>query len=91
MKLVELLNIASEGYEDGYLAQYYDEDTGKPHPAADCFKLGDGLAMFIVNEIAECFEEGATDEEQLHAARQLMATAGEEIEHVLHELSKSRR
>jgi hypothetical protein len=30
LSLVELLNIANEAYDDGYLAQYFDRDTEHP-------------------------------------------------------------
>jgi hypothetical protein len=31
LSLVELLNVANEAYDDGYLAEYFDPDTGG-HP-----------------------------------------------------------
>jgi len=30
LSLVELLNLANEAYDDGYLAEYFDPDMGTP-------------------------------------------------------------
>lgn len=71
MKLLELLNAANEGYPDGYLAEYYDPNTGKR-------KSGDGdtLAKFIVLELIDTFDSKATDDAQIEEALRVLDRAG---------------
>lgn len=70
MKLVDLLNRANEGYDDGYLAEYFDEKTGAKKKGS-----GDGLAKFIVDEITETYDSARPIEEAVRvlesARRQL--------------------
>jgi len=70
MKLVELLNRANAGYEDGYLANYFDPKTGAREYAGS----GDVLAEFIVAELSETFIAG-TDEEQTTEAMRVLERA----------------
>ena len=51
LSLFELLKIANEAYEDGYLAEYFDPDTGASRAGS-----GDTLAEFIVREIRDTFD-----------------------------------
>lgn len=49
---LELLKAANRHYPDGYLANYFDEETGD----FDRWSSGDGLALFIVLELSEAAE-----------------------------------
>jgi len=60
LSLVELLNLANEAHDDGYLAEYFDPDTGTSKAGS-----GDTLAEFIVREIRDTFDPNATRSAQL--------------------------
>jgi hypothetical protein len=78
MKLVELLKKANEGYDDGMLAEYFDEETGELVEGK-----GDTLAQFIVIEISETFSSEADDEDQIGEAIRVMEMAKRDIEGVM--------
>ena len=66
MKLTALLNKANAGYPDGFLATYYDNETGEKIAGS-----GDTLAQFIVTELVETFSEdgpGTNEESQIQTA-----------------------
>lgn len=73
--LLQLLNKANEGYGDSTLFMLYNRETGKPLPARIQIKRGDGLAMFVVNELASTCSEGGTDEEIITEALRVMDEA----------------
>jgi len=82
MKLVELLNKANEGYVDGFLAEYYNPETGEEKP-----KDGeDGLAQFIVVELRETFDEKETDNHQRCEAIRALENAVEQLNNVIYKL-----
>ena len=81
LSLVELLKIANEAYEDGYLAEYFDPDTGAPRAGS-----GDTLAEFIVREIRDTFDSNATRSEQLEEARRVLMNALDDLETVIERL-----
>lgn len=54
LSLVELPKIANEAYDNGYLAEYFDPDTGASRAGS-----GDTLAEFIVREIRDTFDPTA--------------------------------
>lgn len=81
LSLVELLNIANEAYEDGYLAEYFDPDTGAFRAG-----LGDTLAEFIVREIRDTFDPNATRSQQLEEARRVLMNAIDDLENVIERL-----
>jgi hypothetical protein len=83
MKLLELLNAANEGYPDGYLAEYYDPNTGKR-------KSGDGdtLAKFIVLELIDTFDSKATDDAQIEETLRVLDRAGTDLLGVMKALEK---
>ena len=83
MKLVEILNKANEGYDDGFLTEYYNETTGE---LKDGF--GDGLAKFIVVEIAETYDSEASDEDQINEAVRVLEAAKQDLDGVIDALSK---
>jgi len=78
MTLVELLNQANEGYEDGYLENYFDPKTGEFVQGK-----GDTLSEFIVVELSETFDPDADDETQLSEALSAMDMAKRDIEGVM--------
>ena len=77
MKLPELLRIASEAYPKELDGLYYP-DTGELDED-NMSSCGDGLAVFIVREIAETFYLDADDFTQVKTAIQAMATAVNEL------------
>ena len=79
--LVKLLNLANEAYDDGYLAEYFDPDTGTPRAGS-----GDTLAEFIVREIRDTFDPNATRSEQLEEARRVLLNAVDDLESVIERL-----
>jgi len=78
MKLVELLNKANEGYEDGYLENYFDPKTGEFIQGK-----GDTLSEFIVVELSETFDPDADDETQIAEAIRAMDMTKRDIEGVM--------
>jgi hypothetical protein len=81
LSLVELLNIANEAYDDGYLAQYFDPDSGASRAGS-----GDTLAEFIVREIRDTFDPNATRSQQLEEARRVLMNAIDDLESVIERL-----
>lgn len=81
LSLVELLNIANEAYDDGYLAEYFDPDTGASRAGS-----GDTLAEFIVREIRDTFDSNATRSTQLEEARRVLMNAIDDLESVIERL-----
>lgn len=79
MRLKELLDLANQGYPDGGLADYYD-DQGQLVE-----NTGDSLARFVVIELAETYEDVAdeTRELQLIRARDVIRRAAADLEGVL--------
>ena len=81
LSLVELLNVANEAYDDGYLAEYFDPDTGTSRAGS-----GDTLAEFIVREIRDTFDPNAIRSEQLEEARRVLMNAIDDLENVIERL-----
>jgi len=77
LSLVELLNVAN----DGYLAEYFDPDTGASRAGLD-----DTLAEFIVREIRDTFDPTAIRSEQLEEARRVLMNAIDDLENVIERL-----
>jgi hypothetical protein len=82
MKLIELLNKANKGYDDGFLGNYYDPETGEENPKGN----GDGLAQFIVVELRETFNEKDNDLAQRMEAIRALESAIAQLENVVHAL-----
>ena len=81
LSLVELLNLANEAYDDGYLAEYFDPDTGTPRQGS-----GDTLAEFVVREIRDTFDPNASRCAQLEEARRVLMNAIDDLESVIERL-----
>lgn len=91
MTLLKLLEIANKGYdEEGTLAMHYHAKTGKLKSPGAMTKLGDGLARFVVVEIAETFDPEASSADQVAEAIRVMESAGREIEGVIGALAAER-
>jgi hypothetical protein len=84
MTLLELLSYANAGYPDGYLATYYDTQTGTP-----LFRRnGDTLAAFIVYELAETYDKDASDEDQVREAERVLMNAQRDLENVINSIHR---
>ena len=81
LSLIELLNLANQAYDDGYLAEYFDPATGVARAGS-----GDTLAEFIVREIRDTFDLNATRSEQLEEARRVLLNAVDDLESVIERL-----
>jgi hypothetical protein len=84
MKLNAIMEIAHKAYPDEGTREYWDEMTGEVDEAGS----GDTLAQFIVREIAETYDSGANDQEQIdeaarviRRAENVMALVAEALEH----------
>ena len=78
MKLIELLDQASQGYPDQYLREYYDGKTGKRKHGS-----GDFLAEFIVTELSETFDSEASDDEQISLGIHVLENAIKDLQHTI--------
>jgi hypothetical protein len=76
MTKLELMRVASKGYPDGMLSEYYD-DKGNYTPQSDA---GDGLAKFVVAELSETFDPGATDAAQIKEAVRVLVRAEQDLQ-----------
>jgi len=82
LTLLELLNRANGAYPDGFLAEYYDANTGERQLGG-----GDSLARFIVAELSETFDPEASRADQLEEACIALDHAVEALELVIETLS----
>lgn len=78
MTLVQLLDLANQGYPDGFLAAYYDPETGEPKDGS-----GDTLALFIVRELQETFDPHASNKAQTIQAVRRLHKAQEDLSSVI--------
>ncbi len=89
MKLTELIGRANRGYEADVvlttLTGFYDMETGEPLAAPS----GDGLAGFIVTELAETFDDTATDEEELTEAVRVIERARTDFDNIIAALEET--
>ncbi len=76
MTLNELVCRAASVYPDGYPLQYWDADKQEPRANPDG---GDTLAMFITHELADTYDEEASDSEQLDTAIRKMREAANDL------------
>ena len=79
MRMVDLLNKANGGYPDGYLTEYYNDETGEFNPHG----RGDTLAQFIVTELEETFSSEQSDDDQLFSARHQLQMAVEQLQNTI--------
>jgi hypothetical protein len=83
MKLVDLLKKANQGYDDGFLSEYFSEETGELIEGQ-----GDTLARFVVIELSETFDPDADDDAQLMEATRVMESVKDDIQNVIEALWK---
>lgn len=81
LTLVGLLNLANEAYMDGYLAEYFDQETGERRQGS-----GDTLAQFIVAELRDTFDAEASRSAQLQEGRRVLSHAIADLEGVIEKL-----
>jgi NADH pyrophosphatase NudC (nudix superfamily) len=77
MKVVDILKIADEGYQNEGLAltPYFNQVDGHPLEGLS----GDTLALFIVREIYQCIDESMTDDAKLYEAMRVMRRAEADV------------
>jgi hypothetical protein len=78
---LNLLRLASTGYEDGWLDMYFKKKTGEPKRHVT--RGGDTLARFIVIELAETFDEDMSQDEQIEEAQRALQSAIVDLEDVI--------
>lgn len=71
LTLNELLTTVNTRYDENYLSEYFDPNTGRAKAGS-----GDSLAKFIVCELRETFEEDSTRQQQLALAVRTLERAG---------------
>ena len=79
LTLVEILNIASRGYTDDFLKEYYNEETGEINRDGS----GDTLAEFIVLEIKDTFDASLSKTEQLDEVCRVLRRAMSDLQRVI--------
>jgi len=90
MTLKQLLDIATSGYGDGTLEMMYNQKTGKTFAPSTQIRKGDGLAMFVVNELADTFSPELTDELTLTAAIDAMEGGIRDLQDVIEAMEKAK-
>ena len=77
MTLNEIIRIVNEAHPDSLVGlEYWDFEHEKPRdPPGD----GDTLALFIVRELKDVYDEDATDFEQLGEAARALAVAQRQL------------
>ena len=78
MTINKLIRLVNKHYDDGYLAMYWDFKKSEPVDTDS----GDTLALFIVRELSDTFQQGISDKYQLLEARRCLHSAARQIEAV---------
>jgi hypothetical protein len=79
LTLLEILNIASSGYPDDFLKEYYSQETGKINEQGS----GDTLAEFIVREIVETYDPDADKDAQVTEVCRVLRNGISDLEKVI--------
>jgi uncharacterized protein YqgQ len=82
MKLVELQELASKGYDGFGMGDYFDHTTGEPTD----WHTGDSLEWFMAIEIAETYDSDATDEQQYDEAIRVLESGQRDLQGAITEL-----
>ena len=85
MKLVHLLKLASRGYPDRLVTNYFDKHGNEANPGYD----SDTLAEFIAIELRETYDPDASDTTQLQEAMQALRVARDDLEGVIRILEQA--
>jgi hypothetical protein len=88
MTLNELVCRAASVYPEGYPLQYWNADKQEPRPNP---LGGDTLAQFIAHELADTYDEEASDSEQLDKAIRKMREAANDLYAVVTALENLKR
>jgi hypothetical protein len=75
MTKLELMRAANEGYPDGLLSEYYNDNGDFVRDNNG----GDGLAAFIVAELSDTFDPAATDRDQIEEALRVLDRAQRDL------------
>ena len=84
MTLNALITRAASVYPDAYVLQYWDLGKQQPRPNP---LGGDTLAQFVAQEIAETYDEEASDAEQIEMAASKMREAARDLDAVANALA----
>ena len=81
MKRIDLMKLANEAYDDGFILElYYDEKCGK---FVDNKHGGDGLARFIAMELSTTFDPKARTRDQIAETLRVMMRARSNLDDVI--------
>lgn len=84
MKINQLIEAADRAYgSDGVLGQCWNFKKQEPRSWRIRLRVGDGLASFIVVELAETFNPKATGEAQIEEAIRVMESAIRQVQGVV--------
>ena len=78
MTFDRLIELANEHYPDGLVERAYRAEEGEGNIA----DVGDTLAVFIVRELRDTFDRGASEAEQLIEASSAILKASHELTRV---------
>ncbi len=85
MQLHEIMEIIHPAYPDEETRQCWDSKRQRA-----CTGTGDSLATFIVREIADTYDESATDDEQIAEAIRVLQRARFELQNIIEALQSAR-
>lgn len=86
-RLNKLVEIAAEGYADGFILEYWDPETAR---AVDT-DAGDTLALFLAREISEVCAGEPTLLRMLETAEIAVSAAAYELQELAEHLAKAAR
>lgn len=72
-----IMALAIGAYPDGTLLDCWDSNTERESKRARA--VGDTLALFVVRELHDVYEEGASDEQQRKAAAKALRRAAADL------------
>ena len=84
MQLHKIMEIIHPAYPDEETRLCWDQKRKRP-----CRGTGDGLALFIVSEIADTYDESASDHEQTEEAIRVLQRARHELFDIIAALEAS--
>jgi hypothetical protein len=88
MTLNQLVCRAASAYPEAYPLRYWDPYRQEP---VENPEGGDSLARFVTRELADTFDPGAGDDEQVAAAVRCMQAAADDLAAVAHALGNLSR
>ena len=84
MTLNQLIATAAGAYPEAYLLQYWDTEASEPkdNPVG-----GDTLAQFVAHELADTYDEAASDAEKIETAARKIREAARDLRTVANALA----